>query len=187
MKSAFPFPRRRRKTRAGLVFGKLPAHGDFVRRGVAPALGDAWDAALSASLTAAKAEFGEGFAVAYMGAPPWRFALSDGKAWLAGAIAPSIDASGRMFPVIAGHGAERRDECGSIAARCEAALFSAIEERLTADALLNRIERPQEPEQGEPAREGWWLDGGEAKGVKPIAGTLPPGLIPAMLRAGSAA
>jgi type VI secretion system ImpM family protein len=79
------------------VFGKLPAHGDFVSRGVPGALREKLDAWLSQWLAQAQAEHGAGFAEAYEAAAPWLFA----GAGAAAVLLPSMDAVGRHYPLLA--------------------------------------------------------------------------------------
>lgn len=78
-------------TRPGL-FGKLPAHGDFVRRNLPRSFVSPWDAWLSKGMLAApEASWAA-----------WRFHLAAGlcgPAAAAGIVAPSEDAVGRHFPV----------------------------------------------------------------------------------------
>ena len=77
--------------RTGL-FGKLPAHGDFVRRNLPRSFVAPWDAWLSAGLLAAPNARWE----------LWRFHLAAGACGpdaAAGVLAPSVDAVGRRFPL----------------------------------------------------------------------------------------
>jgi type VI secretion system ImpM family protein len=82
------------------LFGKAPAHGDFVCRGLAEAERAAWDAWCSAEIATARARLGEGFEQAHVRAPPWSFVLppvSADMAWMAGCVTPSCDRVGRPF------------------------------------------------------------------------------------------
>jgi type VI secretion system protein ImpM len=91
------------RTRLGLV-GKLPAHGDFVRRGDLPAsFCGPWDAWLQDGIAAARATIGEArWQAVWDAAPAWRFALPAGACGpeaAAGVLLPSRDAVGRRFPL----------------------------------------------------------------------------------------
>lgn len=92
------------------AFGKLPAHGDFVARGLSAPERDAWDRWASEGLEAARMALGETFEDRHDAAQPWRFAFGPGalgEGWRAGALTPSIDRAGRRFLIILGARAER--------------------------------------------------------------------------------
>jgi type VI secretion system protein ImpM len=165
-----------------MLFGKLPAHGDFVSRGISAEARDTWDIALSKSLDAAR---GASFEANYGSAPPWRFIRPDGKGWLAGAIALSMDSAGRRFPIVAGVSVDALVIAEAIASECEAALFSALSASWDADALaaaLGRLTASQTSDVG-VGTGLWWVDGGADVGIVPLNGPLPPTLISVMLGA----
>ena len=163
-----------------MLFGKLPAHGDFVSRGIAPDVRDTWDVELSTSLAAAR---GESFDAHYSAAPPWRFIRPEGEGWLAGAIALSMDSAGRRFPIVGGVYIDTQSAAQSIAAQCEDALFSALGEGWNADALNSALSAIANTDTSDiDAGSGlWWVDGGVDVGIAPLSGPLPPTLILAML------
>lgn len=107
---------------SALVFGKLPAHGDFVSRGLTAELRTRLDAWLSAAMVEARAAYAD-FDDRFDRATPWR-AEGDG---VSGAIAASQDGAGRRFPLLV---LARGD-----AARCEDLLYAAIGESWTVDRL----------------------------------------------------
>jgi type VI secretion system ImpM family protein len=108
------------------VFGKLPAHGDFVARGVDAADRDALDTWLSGSLLAARDRYGEGFADRFDAAQPWR---AEGEG-VTGAIAASQDSAGRRYPVVLLCGGHAHDAAG-----CETLLYDAITQGWSVDQL----------------------------------------------------
>lgn len=84
--------------------GKLPSLGDFATRRLDAAFVDAWDAWLSAGLSALRTL--PGWLDAYLASPVWRFLLLSGvlpgpigeRAW-AGVLMPSVDRVGRYYPL----------------------------------------------------------------------------------------
>lgn len=83
-------------------FGKLPSHGDFLRRRVSDAFVDRWDRWLQESLAASRAALGERWLEVYLTSPAWRFACAAGPCGsspVAGLIVPSVDSVGRYFPL----------------------------------------------------------------------------------------
>ncbi|MDJ0278267.1 type VI secretion system-associated protein TagF [Sphingomonas sp. 2R-10] len=115
------------------VFGKLPAHGDFVARGMAAEERAALDTWLSASLLAARDRHGADFADRFDAAQPW---LAEGDG-VAGAIAASQDAVGRRYPVLL-----LADGATLEPAACEELLRSAIMEGWDVDRLAMAAARP---------------------------------------------
>lgn len=84
------------------LYGKMPAHGDFVRRALPGTFVTPWDAWLAAGIAAARDRLGEEFAAAWDSAPAWRFALPAGTCGpdaVAGVMLPSADTVGRRFPL----------------------------------------------------------------------------------------
>jgi len=83
-------------------FGKIPALGDFVTRGLPLSFVQPWDEWLSAELSEARFLLAEDWAATYRQAPIWCFSLGvhavDEHAWQ-GIIVPSFDRVGREFPL----------------------------------------------------------------------------------------
>lgn len=83
-------------------YGKIPAQGDFLRRGLSPGFVEPWDRWLQGVLIAGRESLGAGWQDAYFSAPIWRFALPAGvcgPAAMAGVVMPSVDRVGRQFPL----------------------------------------------------------------------------------------
>lgn len=83
-------------------FGKVASHGDFVRRGLAPAFVASWDGWLQACLQHSRESFGVDWLATYLYSPLWRFALGAdvcGGQAMAGVLMPSVDRVGRYFPL----------------------------------------------------------------------------------------
>jgi len=182
------------------LFGKLPAHGDFICRGLDNAVRDAWDEWASAGLAEAEASLGEGFAEAHDIAPPWCFISGPGplgEGWRVGAFAPSADSAGRRFVIVVAVEALSLADAVLLGPRTAAALVDGIykifSERLDADAAFATIAAAAEGVGGmpacaldrllEPRQEGvWWphIDNLDAEQV--FTGAAPaPALIPRAL------
>ncbi len=187
-------------TPAAFLFGKTPALGDFVSRGLEPADEQAWDAWAAGELEAAEAAHGEAYVIAHGRAPPLRFVAPAADGWRAGAVSPSIDAAGRRYVLIAGvrglSPATAIAQGMGIAAGAEDVIYGILGEALALDAALDRLERlsPSPADAaaaarlvGEPAAEGaWWSVDSEALAA---SGAAADGLLTAAiaLAAGEAA
>jgi type VI secretion system ImpM family protein len=136
------------------VFGKLPAHGDFVARGMTAEERAALDTWLSASLLEAREAYGADFADRFDAVQPWR-AEGDG---VAGAIAASQDAVGRGFPLML-----LADAATLGPAACEELLRSAIMEGWDVDRLAMAADRP-----GGAVQRWVGEDGGILTGERPV-------------------
>ncbi len=83
------------------LFGKLPAHGDFVQRNLPADFTEVWDDWLQHYIAASQEQLGEQWLDIYLTSPLWRFMFSvgavDADAW-AGIMLPSVDKIGRYFP-----------------------------------------------------------------------------------------
>ena len=138
-------------TVAGL-HGKLPAHGDFVSRGLRQADAAAIDAGMAAMTVAARTEWGGAFAARWDTAQPWLYAGRTRSA----VLIPSVDAAMRRFPLyVAARG-------GDLQALYDAAV-EAIAEGLDADTLFGRVadmepgDGPPEPPVMSEGPAGWFL------------------------------
>lgn len=150
------------------IAGKLPAHGDFVRRGgpvAALALIDRW---LDAELGGAVAG-GIALDDAVAALDGWRFAFAgaDGAAILAVALAGE-DAVGRRFPLV-GLLAGTRAAPDAAEAWCAAAADALARARDAGDAgdaalaAIAAIAPPSaDPANGADAAAGWWRAGDPA-------------------------
>ena len=168
------------------LFGKLPAHGDFVTRGLGAADRDALDLWLSDSLSQARDLLGDDFVDHYDVAPPWRFVAPEGPngsgAWVAGAIAPSIDSAGRRFPILIALTGLSDDRAPGAAEACEGLLYEALGGGWTADALFAAA-RALPAEAGEEIVEEafWWTLGGDEFDPVSLSGARPYNLFRTML------
>lgn len=143
------------------VFGKLPARGDFLARGLPAEFGEAWHGWLVRGLGAARAVLGARLAEVWRMAPAWRFLLAAGLAGprvAAGVMVPSIDRVGRAFPLTLVRLADGPLEPAALLAgppwldRLEAAARAALDPALDLEAWLGELDRigAQEPAPARP-------------------------------------
>src|SRR5262245_59038751 len=82
-------------------FGKLPTHGDFLRRDLPDSFVNPWDEWLQRALARSRDSLGDTWRPTYLTSPAWRFVLAPGacgeRAW-AGVLIPSMDRVGRCYP-----------------------------------------------------------------------------------------
>lgn len=82
-------------------FGKVPAHGDFVRGGAGGGGVRALDAWVQEGLYTARQRLGAGIAAAYARAGAFGFLVDDGASGpLVGVLHPSRDRVGRAYPLV---------------------------------------------------------------------------------------
>ena len=118
------------------MFGKLPSHGDFLRRRASDAFVDAWDAWLRECLAASREALGERWLDVYLTSPAWRFVCAAGTcgpAPVIGLMVPSVDRVGRYFPLTLV--ASLPADVNPIAATTASAAFFDRAERLIIDTL----------------------------------------------------
>ena len=117
-------------------YGKLPSHGDFLRRRVPDAFVERWDAWLQQAMSESRATLGEQWLELYLTSPAWRFVLAAGACGpvsVIGLMAPSVDRVGRHFPLAIV--AELPPEVDCAAAAAHASAFFENAERLVVETL----------------------------------------------------
>lgn len=115
-------------------YGKLPVLGDFVGRGVEPAIVDRWDGWLQEAMAASRASLGEQWLDLYLTAPMWRFHTHAGvlcESPVAGVVFPSVDRVGRYFPLTV-FGTLPGDAVGLVVADRCASWFERVEDLVLA-------------------------------------------------------
>lgn len=83
-------------------FGKMPARGDFLSRGLPRDFIDPWDDWIQVSIEQSRTRLGGQWLDTYLTSPLWCFALAPsicGPHPWAGVLMPSVDAVGRYFPL----------------------------------------------------------------------------------------
>jgi type VI secretion system protein ImpM len=166
------------------LYGKLPAHGDFVTRGLSMQQRDAIDHWLSSEMADARDELGDAFIALYNAAPPWCFIENrDGEGWAGGAMSPSVDAAGRHFPIIIARAQLASEQAEAAARSCVDVIYDAFGKAMTADALLaavSEVDLAVEASSGPTAQ--WWVDDENQIPVITLAGNKPKGLLAVMLK-----
>ncbi|CAN5674946.1 hypothetical protein BH18ACI5_BH18ACI5_16390 [soil metagenome] len=117
-------------------YGKLPSHGDFLRRRVSDAFVGRWDGWLQQSMSDSHSTLGERWLDVYLTSPVWRFVFAAGAcgpASVIGLMAPSVDRVGRHFPLTIV--AELPPHVDCAAAATQTAAFFESAERLVVDTL----------------------------------------------------
>lgn len=168
------------------LFGKLPAHGDFVWRGWPDPLVTRLDHWLTDGLAALRDRLGEAdYVEAMRQAPLWHCWLVGADACIHGVITPTVDSAGRMFMLLAGVAGPAADvwavasQHPGFAAAAEAAVYEALAGGLDADGLASQLAGAVPAADGVgrflaslscPARSAFWVP-------NPAAG--PPVALPA--------
>ena len=117
-------------------YGKLPSHGDFLRRRVSDGFVGVWDAWLQDCVTASRTALGDKWLDVYLTSPAWRFGCSAGVCGAlphVGLMVPSVDRVGRYFPLTLV--AELPPGTSVLSAASQTASFLDAAERLVIDTL----------------------------------------------------
>ena len=130
-------------------FGKIPAHGDFVSRGLNSQFVSRWDDWLQKVIPESRAILGGRWLDTYLVSPVWRFVVSKGiiseDCW-SGLVVPSVDSVGRYFPLtVAFPITVNVSPCKFLAEndeyfrRLESECRDVLENTLNADCLLDNL------------------------------------------------
>jgi len=157
------------------LYGKLPRHGDYVRRALPEGFAPRWGDWLAACMDRAVAALGrEGLEAAWPGLGAWRFQAAAGLfgPWApTGILVPSRDAVGRLFPLTLVAACSPLPEAAWFAA-LEALAVEAVAGGLDADGLAAAAPPAVAEGEGMPAGPGtiaWWR-----AGLEPAAMPLGP-------------
>ena len=118
------------------IYGKMPSHGDFLRRRLDDEFVHAWDQWLQACIAESRTILGESWLQFYLTSPVWRFVCAAGACGsqaLAGLLLPSVDKVGRYFPLTIAWALPAHLNILSAASQCNP-WFAAVEQ-LAVDAL----------------------------------------------------
>lgn len=131
------------------IFGKLPAHGDFIERGLQSQFIRIWDDWLQRAISDSRDLLADQWLDNYLTSPIWRFSLGQGvidsNCWI-GTLVPSVDSVGRYFPLtIAAQTPVDQDPFALLINNTHAfefieqAALEALQDGLNADALWQNL------------------------------------------------
>jgi type VI secretion system protein ImpM len=121
-------------------YGKLPSHGDFLRRRLSDDFVRVWDGWLQECVVASRAALGDRWLEVYLTSPAWRFGCSPGASGgraVVGVMAPSVDRVGRYFPLTVA--AELPPTLDVLTAATDTEGFFDRAERLVIDTLAAEV------------------------------------------------
>ena len=168
------------------LFGKIPAHGDFISRGLDHATHELLDDWLSAEVARGRERFAD-FDSRYVQAPPWYFVDVDSAgAWSGGALCLSIDKVGRRFPILVAAPASGADTAREVALAALELVFTTFSEGWDADHLalaLGSIVADRRSG-AVPPQSVWAIEADDGTRIE-MTGRFPDGLVERMLELAS--
>ena len=156
-------------------YGKLPAHGDFIRFRADAGFVLAWDGWLQQCFAASREQLGAGWDEAYQNAPIWRFCFGAGLCGpdaIVGVMMPSQDRVGRMFPLTVFQKRGGTPDAAQLDAepamtQVEDAMLHALTRQTDKSVLADQLQAIDLPDAGGGAGgQSHWLSvffGGEAR------------------------
>jgi type VI secretion system protein ImpM len=136
------------------IFGKIPAHGDFVDRNLRRSFINTWDDWLQRCVACSQEQLGSEWLDIYLTSPIWRFVAStgaiDNTPW-AGILVPSVDSVGRYFPLTIAQPISTDVNLFDFQAtnddwftKLEEIAVSSLQNYLNADSLADELTAPNE-------------------------------------------
>lgn len=132
------------------IYGKVPAHGDFIDRSLPSSFINTWDDWLQRSVASSKELLRDAWLDYYLTSPIWRFILSPGTVdakMRAGVLLPSVDSVGRYFPLTitstlpaSVNAFAYLNDQNDWFAQMETAALAALQDMLSVDDLLSRLQ-----------------------------------------------
>jgi type VI secretion system ImpM family protein len=164
------------------LFGKIPAHGDFISRGIDHVTHKQLDDWLSGELARGRTRFAD-FDTRYVKAPPWHFVdMDQSGAWSGGALCLSVDKVGRRFPILVAAPASSAATARGVALAALELVFTTFGENWDADRLALALGSiAAEPGSGPvPAQSLWAIEADDGTRIE-MTGRFPEGLVERML------
>jgi len=131
-------------------FGKLPAHGDFIDRGLPRGFITPWDQWLQGCIANSRELLGARWLDYYLVAPIWRFVLAPkvcGEHGWRGLLLPSVDRVNRYYPLTIAMPESANVSplaaltcCNDWFCACEDAALAALDPDVDADGLALRLQ-----------------------------------------------
>ena len=177
-------------------FGKLPARGDYLARGLPASFLDPWEEWLHGVWHSGQQRLGEVWPPLIADGPVWRFVLDEdvcGPDAVAGLLIPSCDKLGRVFPLTMAAAIPGRSDPAALPVtasgwygRAEALLRKALTPELNLEVFEKRLRELGNPGRAAPLTQppnsaGWHvvLDPAQAPAISypalihDLAATLP--------------
>ena len=177
-------------------FGKIPARGDYLARGLPPSFLDPWEDWLHTVWHTGQQRFGDVWSPLIADGPAWRFVLDEdvcGPDAVAGLLVPSHDKLGRVFPLSLVAAIPGRSDPAALAVtasgwygRAEALLRKALTPDINLEAFEHSLRELGSPGRAPPLAQppgsaGWHvaLDPAQAPAIAypalihDLAATLP--------------
>jgi type VI secretion system protein ImpM len=131
------------------IYGKLPAHGDFLVRNLPQTFIDVWDEWLQCVVAGSRNILADGWLEFYLTSSVWRFGLNAGvidqQCW-AGILVPSVDSVGRYFPLTIAVPLGQGENLYALMAdgehwfaELQQAAISGLQEQLAVDDLCEKL------------------------------------------------
>jgi type VI secretion system ImpM family protein len=164
------------------LFGKIPAHGDFISRGIDHATHVLMDDWLSAEVARGRSRFTD-FDARYVQAPPWYFVDVDGAgAWSGGALCLSVDKVGRRFPILVAAPASGAETAREVALAALELVFTTFGQGWDADQLALALgsivaDKAADPP---PTQSVWAIEAEDGTRIE-MTGRFPEGVVERML------
>lgn len=163
------------------LIGKIPAHGDFIYRGISHAAHEMLDRWLAGELDRARARFVD-FDARYVQAAPWYFVDIDPNGdWTGGALCLSVDKVGRRFPILVAAPATA-ETAGEVALAALELTFATFSEGWNADQLVGALDSIaiDRGHGAAPTQSLWAIEAEDGTRIE-MPGRYPDGLIERML------
>ncbi len=145
-------------------YGKAPAYGDFVSRGLPAGVVSAWDAVLQTLVQQGRTALGEAWLDAWLQAPVWHVCIAEAMLTprqIRAVVIPSVDRVGRYFPfTMLAESAAGGGDSSTWHDAAEELAMTALEDDFAAETLERALRALGPPGWREgPPGTLWWCRG----------------------------